>query len=68
MLYVEEARVIRDRDVERIEDHFYTRLDRYSKIMIIGMVGGVICMIAGYLVLVRERYYRNRFTKRVYVD
>ena len=68
VLWFEEARVIKEAEVFRLEDHFYTRRDRYLIVMVVGIVVGIICITVGVLLLKNESYHRNRFTKRVYVD
>ena len=68
LLWFEDAKVIDDESLFRIEDHFYGRPDRYYSLTIVGAVVGVLCIITGIVCLMNETYHRNRFYKRVYVD
>merc|ERR1712065_100630 len=68
LLWFEDAKVIDDETIFRIEDHFYSRPDRYYFLSIFGAVVGVLCILIGTIGLMNEAYHRNRFYKRVYID
>ena len=52
----------------RLDDHFYTRVDRGQFLINLGMIMGLLLIVLGTCVLIRENKLRRDFSGRIYVD
>jgi len=68
LFWFEDAKVIYDEEIYRLNDHFYLRPARYQSLLFLGAIVGVVCMFIGTVCIFNENYHRNRYQKRVYVD
>ena len=68
LFWYEDARII-DPEVQfDLDIHFYSRPSRVKSIMDAGIIIGVLLIFFGIAIYLNDRYYRNRFLKRVYID
>ena len=68
VLWSTDARVVNTETFYRLDDHFYTRVDRGQFLINLGMIMGLLLIVLGTCVLIRENKLRRDFSGRIYVD
>ena len=68
LIWFEDARVVNTETYYRLDDHFYTRVDRGQFLVNLGMVMGLLLIVLGTCILIRENKLRRDFSGRIYVD
>jgi hypothetical protein len=68
LLWIEDSRVISNKEFYRMHDHFYRRPERASVLELIGIVVGTLTCFTGLCMVLNEAFHRRNFKRRVYVD